>query len=118
MAFKLPVLIFTAVPSTKLVAAEARVMAPAPLLVMVRAVVPSFKAPSVSSVPDAGVNVALPVKVVAPKVNPAVPLETLAPEASDKVFAPMFNVPHVCVMPAPLAARLELIVTLPPTVVL
>ena len=109
---------FIAVPSTRLAAAVARVMLPVPLFVMVRAVVPSFSAPNVNDVADAVLKVELPVKVVAPKVKPAVPLATFAPDANDNVLAPMLNVPSVCVMPAPLVARLEVIVTLPPTVVL
>ena len=75
--------------------------------------------PSVNKVPLAGEKVeVVPVSVVAPKVRPAVPLLTFAPLLIVKVFVPMLKVPRVCVMPAPLLAKSEVIVALPPTVVL
>ena len=110
---------FTFVPLIKLVAAMASVIVPAPLFVIVRAVTPpSPSAPSVSSVLAAGVNVALPVSVVAPNVSPAVPLVTLLPAVRLSVCTPMFSGPSVCVIPAPLVARSETIVEVPPTFVL
>ena len=119
LEFNVPVVIFTCVAVTRLVAAVANVTLPAPLLVMVRATVPSFNAPSVNNVLAAGVKVALPVKVVAPNVKAGVPLVALLPAARFNVLVPMLNVPKVCVMPALAAvALLELIVTLPPMVVL
>jgi hypothetical protein len=40
-------------------------------------------------------NFAFPVRVVAPKVKPAVPEVTLLPPCTMRVFAPIDNVPRV-----------------------
>ena len=68
-----------------------------------------------------GVNVVVPaaVKVVTPNATSGVPPETLPPAVIFNVFAPMFNVPNVCVIPAELAVALsDSIVVVPVTVVL
>ena len=56
--------------------------------------------------------------VEVPNVSPTVPLDTLLPAVRLSVCAPMFSVPSVCVIPAPLVARSETIVEFAVTVVL
>ena len=56
--------------------------------------------------------------VTAPKATTGEPLVTLLPAVIVNVLLPMLKVPNVCVMPAPLVARSDLIVTAPVTVVL
>ena len=63
--FNVPPVMFTRVPSIRLVAAELSVRLPDPLFVMVRAVPPSFNPPSVRFA-VVGLNVGLPVSVVVP----------------------------------------------------
>ena len=80
-------------------------------------------APSVSKLvpPAVGLitlNVAAPVRVVAPKVMPAVPLFTNDPPLTVNVCAPMLSVPSVCVTPAPVVKRSDVMVELAETVVL
>ena len=58
-----------------------------------------------------------PVSVAAPKVMPAVPLETLGPAVFVSVKAPRLSVPNVAVVPTPAAALSDQMVALPPTVV-
>ena len=79
------------------------------MLVSVKAAVVGFK-----------VVVLLPVglKVAAPKASTAEPLVTFVPCVILSVFAPIFKVPKVCVMPAPAVARSETMVVVPVTVVL
>ena len=71
----------TAVPLVKLVAAEPRVSVPEPVLVRERGVPVSSRAPRVrtvaAAVPLTTLKVGLPVRVVVPKVRPAVPLVTV-----------------------------------------
>ena len=73
-ALSVPPVTLIAVPLTRLVAAVPSVVVPLFWKVIVRALAPSPRAPRVSRVPAARSNVALPLRVVAPNVMPAVPL--------------------------------------------